>query len=291
MRKTILFLSAVFILLAATEANAIVRVSLKEVQRYGTTLYLHLKLVNSEEKDARVQIMKSEGMQDRRSYVIGNDDVDYDIRFIDGDAYCNIPSKTVANSMMVVRNVPLDVTELKLVEVSVYTSGMKGKSKVKGAQYYSAFMFRDVPIQVVRNNDYDPGSCSDVLMDASQMSCTRSGNNVIVKFRLKSNQGNYSYRFSGIHLDGVVFGTDGDKYAAKISVAESLAPSRSEMVTMTIYNVPKTEKILSYVKAHLDDGIDIDFRNVEIRAPAAASSPKKAPKTGKSTKKKRKKSK
>lgn len=64
MRKTILFLSAVFILLAATEANAIVRVSLKEVQRYGTTLYLHLKLVNSEEKDARVQIMKSEGMQD-----------------------------------------------------------------------------------------------------------------------------------------------------------------------------------------------------------------------------------
>ena len=54
MRKTILFLSAVFILLAATEANAIVRVSLKEVQRYGTTFYLHLKLVNSEEKDARV---------------------------------------------------------------------------------------------------------------------------------------------------------------------------------------------------------------------------------------------
>ena len=38
-----------------------------------------------------------------------------------------------------------------------------------------------------------------------------------------------------------------------------------------------TEKILPYVKAHLDDGIDIDFRNVEIKLRLPHQAPKKHP--------------
>ncbi len=287
MRKFIKLFAAVLLLLSASETNAKVRVRLRDVVRYGTTIYINLNIVNNSDRDTNVEIRESNRKKEDRTCVIGNDGVGYLVSFPPGGKYLNVPSRTFINTDLILKNVPLDVTELNLIEVAVYSPSVEGNVADRYKKYNSVFRFENQPVRMAENVDSEQAVCTDPWFEVSNMTCNRSGKNVIVKFKLKNLNSQLNGRYYS-DFKGIAFGADGDKYDAKTDDLGKLKPEQT--VTLTIFNVPGTEKILSYIKVHLSDepAYDIEFRNVEIKKLKSASGSKSGSKAGKSTRKKRK---
>ncbi|MBO4955006.1 MAG: hypothetical protein J6C77_01200 [Muribaculaceae bacterium] len=280
--KTILRLFTLLLLVAvAVDASAQGQplINIRTPNRVGNRVYIPVGIKNIGDQNLRGEIRGSmDGNPDRRTYVIGSDSIDYYAELELGTTKFNIPPGVWSEDfILIVNDVPYDLTEFSLVKVALNCYDIPGNTNTRN---YSAGVSRNIRIMPMENTEGDSVRCSIWSAHISGMKCTRSGKKATLSFQMKNNFNEGTLELP--EWDCFIIGKDGTRYPAKFTQSSSVDAGQSKTFTVEISDIPSDLTELAYALLVMSqfrvDPLTIEFWNIPVKKMTSApTAPRKKP--------------